>query len=271
MGFMTGSSNRREAATTKGRRAREGKPEAPSPVVARERETGDAAERSRATASRGFLYVLLFAVAASAILTGNYLVRRALSTTYRERLTSADYFLEHGEYDVALARYRALARDTGESAELYRRMANAALGLQKLDEARRYYEKAASLEPNDAASRYQLALLAMQTGDEKAAERWALEAARARATFIAPRVFLGKLYHRQGRVDEALEVFLEVLKINPAVEAGRKDIFKAIGQLYARKGNRQQAVYYLQQAYALDPLDDEIRQELRSLGAIMTR
>jgi len=220
---------------------------------------------------RGLIYVILFSLAAALVLVANYAIRSALSTSYRERLQSADYFLENGEYSIALEKYQALMRERGESAELYRRMANASLGMQKVEDARTYYEKAAALDPQDAESRYQLALIAMQEGNEKEAERWARESARARANFLAPRIFLGKLYQKQNRVDEALSMFLEVLKLNPAIESGRKDLFKSLGQLYEARGNKQQAIYYYQQALALDPLDDEVRERLKSLGAIMTR
>lgn len=209
--------------------------------------------------------LLIVSLVVGLIIGYRYYSENLRERSYKATLKKADSHFEAGEFEKAKEAYLKAIEMKSETADILRRLAASELASGNREASKKYYLRAAEKDLNDHISRYQLALIFYEQGFLAEAERWAKESIKARSSYIAPRIFLGNLYLKKGQLSKAQGMFLEILKINPSIEAGRKDILKNIAHIYEKQGNKPQAVYYYQQALSLDPADSDILRALKRL------
>ncbi|TFW30700.1 XrtA/PEP-CTERM system TPR-repeat protein PrsT [Massilia horti] len=101
------------------------------------------------------------------------------------------------------------------SAELLVARGDALLALGKGGEAKQAYEQALALKADNAEAYIGLARLAMQDKDNAAAHRYADEAAAKAPNNAEVAMFKGALLRTEGKLDEALAAYDQVLKLKP--------------------------------------------------------
>jgi len=97
----------------------------------------------------------------------------------------------------------------------YDHLGTALLGMGKVNEAVRYLEMAARLEPQDAEAHYNLGTALFQQGRLDAAETQFAETVRLQPSFAAAQSNWGIALRQQGKVSDAALHFLEATRQNP--------------------------------------------------------
>lgn len=176
-----------------------------------------------------------------------------------EESEPVNYFHDHGrrllsKRDLAAAASayrRAIERDPKE-AVLYNELGDVLAVDNKFAEAAAAYRQAVRLDPKDADAWHDLGLVLVASHRHRAA-REALERAAALAdrdeVRLSARIHLGALAAEQGRVEEAISAWEQVLREDPGLVAVRM----ALASVYANGGLYKQAVVQLKAALATEP------------------
>lgn len=218
-----------------------------------------------------FKKLLVFLIAIAILAGGLYLAyinyRETLQRqTVEAEIARADRYLAAGEFRKAAEAYRKVLKLTGkEDPAILKKLVAAEIGLKNRDEAEKALLKLKEINPKDAETYFQLALIAYEKRETTEAIRLAKKAAALKATYLAPRYFLAKQYLALNDFDNALVAYSEILKINPKIASQEPQILKEIAYCYEKKGDRQQAIFYYQQALSYLPGDAEIFQALKRL------
>lgn len=142
----------------------------------------------------------------------------------RDRFIAASFMAADNRYPEAIAEYRQVAGSEPDNAAVQFAIAKSYLALGRLDSARTYGERAVALNPR---GRYYLALLAgishRQKEYARAAElyRQLVDLDPANPELLS---FLGMEYLSAGETSEALRVFSEILRLDPANQAARAEV-----------------------------------------------
>jgi tetratricopeptide (TPR) repeat protein len=109
----------------------------------------------------------------------------------------------------------------------------------RYDAARAEFEKAAALESSNPLAYYYLALLDSESPQSDTAEplRWARMAVEGDPSFALAHMLLGKLYRRQGKLEEARKSLEEAVRLQPNLA----DAHYLLGRTYAELGDPARA------------------------------
>lgn len=111
------------------------------------------------------------------------------------------------------------------------------------------YREAIRLEPDNAKTRYNLALALQKLGARSEEEQVLEKAVELDPNLAEPRNQLGTLYMADGKMAEAEKEFKAALSIDPEFAESENDL----GALYARQGKNEEALTLLQKATEHDP------------------
>ncbi len=184
------------------------------------------------------------------------------------------------------------------SPEIHNNLGRIHLAKGDLEEAKKEFEKALELDPDNADALLDLAMADNAQGRTAEAERLAKRALKADPSSVPALSALAALKRDQGDLDEAIRLFREALAIDdsqPATYNGYGDVlqrahryqeaeeafhhalqldpdsFKAyynLGVTYSNQGRLDDAVASYRKALELGPHDPEAAKALNNLGAI---
>jgi tetratricopeptide (TPR) repeat protein len=141
---------------------------------------------------------------------------------------------------------------------------NRAAALRELDAAISYYSEAIEVYPayQAALEGKSVALKLKGQFDE------ALKHAEWAAQFVGPSakqyIFLADELEKRGDIDGAQLRYRQAVAIEPS----NARVHRAFAEFLLRQGNERPAVYHLQAAYKLDPLDEWVIDELTKRSAL---
>ncbi|NVB39431.1 tetratricopeptide repeat protein [Pseudenhygromyxa sp. WMMC2535] len=123
-----------------------------------------------------------------------------------------------GDYGHALTLARRAAGEFPRKPDILTALGNVLDLHGKLDEARQAFEVAVALDPNGVLQHYNLGAVLERLGDEQQAEtcyRRALNLDEGAPSMVEANAALGALLRRQGRLDEAEEIYDAYLQEDP--------------------------------------------------------
>ena len=140
----------------------------------------------------------------------------------------------------------------------------------KKAEAAEMFRKAVAVNPSYPDAQVQLGSLLDESGRQAEAATYYERALAADAGHRQAHYLLAHNLVRRGQVDEAIRHFLETIK----VEDNRTPVcMQSLAVAYERSGNRQQALYYMEQAhrravsFGMRDLASRLQQDLKRLQA----
>lgn len=140
----------------------------------------------------------------------------------------------------------------GETKEALLNVSGSFLVAKMYDEAKKYTEKAISLDPNFAYSYQMLGAILLNTGDYRGA-REALLKATSMGPYLADSfAMLSSAYGEEGHLDAALEAAQQAVKLDPGNVLGLSNM----GLAWASIGKYDQALKPLSDAIRIDPKYD---------------
>jgi len=143
---------------------------------------------------------------------------------------------------------------------------NRAAAMRELDDAINYYSQAIDAHPGHLAALEGKAIALKLKGQFDQA----LKTAEWAAEFVGPSarqyMFLAENLEERGQIDDAFLRYRQAV----AVEPRNFEAHKAFAAFLQRHGNEEAAVFHLQMAYRLNPLDTWVLDELSKRGAVPT-
>ena len=115
-------------------------------------------------------------------------------------------------------------------------------------EALRLFEQCISINPKNDAVYFQVAQIALQSGDAENGKRFALKAIEYNERNIWYLTLMANIYYQEGNIDSAVVYYEKAVNYFPGVESIKINL----GNLYAEKGNYKKAgeIYtYLEERY----------------------
>ena len=114
----------------------------------------------------------------------------------------------------------------------------------ELDAAAEQFRQASTLDPKNAAARYQLGLVLAELNGPKSARQEFKEAITLDAKFAFAYNALGMSYKKEGKYSEAAEAFEGAIRINPQFAEAKNNL----GTLYATQGENNKAAILFKEA-----------------------
>ena len=139
---------------------------------------------------------------------------------------------------------------------------NRAAALREIERAVEWYTRAIDAYPG-----FDAALLGKNRALElKGQFEEALDTVKWAARFVGPSakqyIYLATEYEERGDLDQALLRYQQAAAMEPDNAA----VYKALGMLHKRVGNKREAVDALERSLHLDPLQSDVASMLRSMG-----
>ena len=129
-------------------------------------------------------------------------------------------------------------------------------------ESLKYYGMALELKPDNAVTRFFMAVYYDKAGDAAAAESQLRQAIKIDPGYADACNYLGYMFAEKGvNLDEAVALVKKALEADP----GNGAYIDSLGWAYYRKGDIAGALSELEKAAALEPLDPEIRAHLEEV------
>ena len=169
--------------------------------------------------------------------------------------------LNDGNYDVGLKAFRAAVAHDPESPLLRQRLAMLLVRKGMLAEALEHCQKVVEIEPEQhrgAASPRRHPLGAESPGRGGRAVRQVIE--------LEPRnqeayLYLGALYGKQGKYDQAVATLTKLIELNPRSVLG----YYYLGRVHTSAGQLDRAEHYFREALARNPQSELILMDLATL------
>ena len=182
------------------------------------------------------------------------------------RYLLAAAFAMVGQLDAAVSEYTEVLRRAPNTISAYLGLATVKVQQKKSDEALAFFGKAFELEPGNVTIRQELAKLL----DGMVHEGKATPAIGFMKSLVARvpgdtkfRMDLVRLLARAGKLHEAAEQCMEILKANP----NNCDAHFNLGLINAARGKREEAIASLRKVIELDPNDTAAREALEHLNS----
>ncbi len=224
-------------------------------------------EIAKTNLKKVFIISLVAIILLMAAVTGIYYYKKTQEAQLVElEKKKAESALKIGDFPAAVERYeKVLENLKSEDPELLRKYAIALVGSGERDKAEEVYKKLIEIEPKNAQNYFDLAILYYDKRETTQAIEYAKKAASMAAAFIPPRYFLARQFFAESKYGDALQYYLEILKIDSKIPLNSPDIYKEIAYCYKNLKQKEQAIFYLQQYLSLNPGDSEARKELDNL------
>lgn len=131
-----------------------------------------------------------------------------------------------------------------------------------LAQARQQYEEALKADPDNAAAKYNLALLCDEEDKTDQAVALLKEVVAAQPRHYLAHYLLGRLYTERGDYPEAVKELQQTLSLMP----GLANVYAELGSVYEKQGRAEMAVEAYRQALRYNPSDGLARKRLDALG-----
>lgn len=171
--------------------------------------------------------------------------------------------LRHGEPTEARREFEKALELDPDNADALLNLSNLHALQGRTAQAERLIQRALQVDPNSVAALAQLAELRRRRGELEGATalyRQALEIDRQPFVYLG----LGDVLQRAGRYEDALEAFRSVLELDPDSATAHYDL----GVTYARMGRPEEAVDEYERALELQPGGLQAAKILNNLGAL---
>ena len=156
--------------------------------------------------------------------------------------------LELGNYNESISRYEQLAeRDPRFEQEAFLGIGNANLALQNNSNARQYFERVLSINPDNDAAKNGLGKVLLRDGRVDEARRFFVNVAENNSTEIGAEAqfMIGETYLAEGDRDSALEAFSRVRVLFEAYAEWVAEAQYKTAEVYIRQGRRGDAISLL--------------------------
>jgi tetratricopeptide (TPR) repeat protein len=173
-----------------------------------------------------------------------------------------------GEAEKAEGHYRAALAVQSNLPELHYNYGVLLVSLDRIGEAKAAFLRALELEPTYAEAHHNYAVLIEREGRLEEAATHYREAIESRPGYRSAHFLLGRILVNLGRPREAIPEFERSLEPEDAETA---TYAYALGATYARLGERDRAIHYLERAYhlatthRLTPLATRLERDLQVL------
>ena len=166
-------------------------------------------------------------------------------SSYRVHQLSAEVFEVQGRFDEAVDEYRKACAMNPSAPDLHYRLGRALLMRSHepaaLTQAAEAFTAELKLNPEDAATEFQLGQIAQVQGNAAAAKDHFTRALSLSADFPEALIALGKLESQQKQYEQAIALLLRAVHIQPANEAARYALMMAYrdsGQMEKAKAEK---------------------------------
>jgi Flp pilus assembly protein TadD len=186
--------------------------------------------------------------------------QKACKLHYEDGLKEADSFKWAG----ALAEFQLALNYCPDNARVIRSQAFAYANVGAFDKAESLYKTSFALDPKDAFTHADLAVLLSQRGEITKAQGEMAKAVRLAPDAAALHVDLGWMAQSHGDLATARQEFSKAIELSPNHAA----LWTHLGDLLMAQGQKQQAIDAYQHALTLDATDQEnVRQRIAKLKA----
>lgn len=178
------------------------------------------------------------------------------SKELQAELASAEQLYNAGQYDEAIAAYRAMLAKTPALTMLNLQIGRAYRQKKEYDNALLAYQDVLKGDPNNEKAKIEMGMTNLEKGDLKAAEELLMQAADG--TGASREVFynLGEVKFAKGEVDEAGKQYQRASDLDPT---WAKPLFK-LALIQLNKGNTAECVTILEKVQTVEPTSAEAAQ-----------
>ncbi len=178
------------------------------------------------------------------------------SKELQAELAAAEQIYNAGQYDQAIAAYRAMLAKTPALTMLNLQIGRAYRQKKEYDNALAAYQEVLKGDPNNEKAKIEMGMTNLEKGDFKTAEELLSQAAEG--TGASREVFynLGEVKFAKGEVDEAGKQYQRAVDLDPT---WAKPLFK-LALIQLNKGNTTECVAILEKVQTIDPNSQEAAQ-----------
>ncbi|MCC7262444.1 MAG: tetratricopeptide repeat protein [Candidatus Latescibacteria bacterium] len=152
--------------------------------------------------------------------------------------------------DQAAAAYQEAIRRGFRDPKVYANLGTALRGLDRLPEAAQAYREAIALQPGNPTFHHNLGGVAQQQGDRQGGITAFREATRLGSDNIETYLGLSQLYQENGQLDEALQVYSQILGMD--LKGGSSELYNKMGTALFRLGKLSASTNAYRKALAKD-------------------
>lgn len=171
-------------------------------------------------------------------------------------LDSAGALMDAGQYDQAIAAYRAILVKMPTLTTLNLEIGNALRLKKDYDHAIEAYQEILKADPSNERAKISIGMTSLEQGDLTKAEAALTEAAKGASAGREVFYGLGEVKFAQGKPDDAATWYQKAADADPAWV---KPVFK-LGIVAVARNDKEAAIRFLEKAIALDPNSSEARQ-----------
>ncbi|MFC1772587.1 tetratricopeptide repeat protein [Pseudomonadota bacterium] len=185
----------------------------------------------------------------------------------RSKIKKANALLEANQLDSAASIFLQLKRTAPMDVDVYFGLGFIESRQGNNADAVKYFEKAASIQPNNPHIQYHLGIALKESGDFESAATVLGHAARLSPGHIEALNGIADAYMKLGNVDQSISAYKESLLVDP----GNAGVYANLGNLYLNKGLLREAESCYRKAVSLKPgipVADNIGSVLSAQGKI---
>ena len=171
-------------------------------------------------------------------------------------LAAADQLYNAGQYDQAIAAYKAVLAKAPAVTAINLQIAAAYRNKKEYDNALAAYNDVLKGDPNNDRAKVGIAMTNLEKGDLKAAEESLTTVAQAPGANREVLYSLGEVKFAKGEADEAAKWYQKAAEADPA---WGKPLFK-LGLVALNKGDKDGTVKAMEKVIAVDPNSPEAAQ-----------
>ncbi len=178
--------------------------------------------------------------------------------------TQAEFYEAQGQLDTAAFIYKDVVDKKPSSGIAHWGLGRFYLARGDLNRAKTHLEKTSILWPKNLASRYNLAILSVNAGNERDAAKWLAECYRLNKADAGVLEQMGNLYERKGKLGDAIKYWQKAIAINPKSPAANEKLNRYVTKLIDKLMEAKQYKEALQQIEQMSP-------DKKATGAVLLR
>lgn len=194
------------------------------------------------------------------------LMAKVLSSVFRSKIKPLKFFSlilavallifysnltikQNNYWRQALVFYNRTLKYAPNSARTYLNLGNAYIGMEKIEQARRSFEKAIELDPDYAEAYYNLGNTYFDMDEKRKAIKWFKKATGLNPEYADAYYNLGIAYRDTGKREQAINSFRKATEVNPDYA----DAYFNLGILFSEAGRKKEAVLSYRKAIEIEP------------------
>jgi tetratricopeptide (TPR) repeat protein len=175
----------------------------------------------------------------------------------------ANLLIEQNQTNEAIVQYQATLQVNPDFAAAHRGLANVLVQQGRLDEAIEHYLAVVRLQPDDFEVHYNLGVLLALRGRLDEAAAHFQNVIRLKPEYANAHGNLANVLVGQNKWEEAVAQYRQTIRLEPNSDQAH---FK-LGLAFAKQAKAAEAINEFQQALRLNPNREDIKEQLRLLGA----